>query len=75
MDNSASIKRLSECALSYAQAGADIVAPSDMMDNRVKAIKELLDTHPNLKVPIMSYSSKFCSALYGPFRDVCCSAP
>ncbi|CAD8165915.1 unnamed protein product [Paramecium octaurelia] len=75
LDNQASIKRLSECALSYAQAGADIVAPSDMMDNRVGAIKELLDQHPNLRVPIMSYSSKFCSALYGPFRDVCCSAP
>lgn len=63
-------------ATSYALAGADIVAPSDMMDNRIRAIKEHLDSnYPNLKVPIMSYSSKFCSALYGPFRDVCCSAP
>lgn len=66
---------MGECALSYALAGADIVAPSDMMDNRIKAIKEHLETIPNNKVPIMSYSSKFCSALYGPFRDVCCSAP
>lgn len=62
-------------ALSHARAGADIVAPSDMMDGRVGAIREALDDADFPDTPIMSYAAKFCSAFYGPFRDAAESAP
>lgn len=67
-------KQLAQMALLYATHGADVVAPSDMMDGRVHAIKFLLSQH-HLKVPILSYSAKFKSSLYGPFRDAADSAP
>lgn len=72
LDNDKSAVRLSEVALSYADAGADMVAPSDMMDGRVREIRKALGQR---NVSVMSYSAKFCSGLYGPFRDVCQSAP
>ena len=62
-------------ALSHAVAGADMVAPSDMMDGRVKAIRELLDKNKFENTAIMSYAAKYCSAFYGPFRDAAQSAP
>ena len=61
--------------MSHAAAGADIVAPSDMMDGRVGAIREALDERGFEKVAIMSYAAKYCSAFYGPFRDAAGSAP
>jgi len=66
---------LAKIALSYAKAGADIVAPSDMMDGRVDAIREVLDANGYHKIPIMSYSAKYASGFYGPFRDVAESTP
>jgi porphobilinogen synthase len=62
-------------ALSHAQAGADIVAPSDMMDGRVGAIRRTLDEHGFNQLPIMSYAAKFASGFYGPFREAAGSAP
>ena len=62
-------------ALSHAQAGADIVAPSDMMDGRVAAIRRSLDEHGFSEIPIVSYAAKFASAYYGPFRDAAESIP
>ena len=73
--NDASVDRLTEVAVSQAQAGADFVAPSDMMDGRVAAIRRALDTSSKDNVGIMSYSAKFASAMYGPFRDVADCAP
>ena len=73
--NDASVELLVQTAISHADAGADIVAPSDMMDGRVGAIREGLDAHGHAGVPVMSYASKFCSAFYGPFRDAAESAP
>jgi porphobilinogen synthase len=73
--NDASVELLAQTALSHAAAGADIVAPSDMMDGRVGAIRSALDSHGFTQVAIMSYASKFCSAFYGPFRDAAESAP
>lgn len=76
IDNAASIRRIAEIAVNYAKAGAHIVAPSDMMDNRIKAIKELLiSTGLDGKVSVLSYSVKFASSFYGPFRDAAKSAP
>jgi porphobilinogen synthase len=75
IDNDATIELLAKVALSHAQAGADIVAPSDMMDGRVKAIRECLEKNGFPDVGIMSYSAKFASAFYGPFRDAAESAP
>lgn len=75
IDNLASVKRLSALALIYAEAGADGIAPSDMMDGRVKSHRKILDDNGLLHVPIMSYSTKFKSTLYGPFRDAAESAP
>ncbi|MCE9501099.1 MAG: porphobilinogen synthase, partial [Leptospira sp.] len=66
IDNSASIRRLSEIALAYARSGADGIAPSDMMDGRVKSHREILDSNGFLHIPIMSYSTKFKSNFYGP---------
>jgi porphobilinogen synthase len=75
IDNDATIELLAKVALSHAQAGADIVAPSDMMDGRVRAIRECLEKNGFADVAIMSYAAKFASAFYGPFRDAAESAP
>jgi porphobilinogen synthase len=75
IDNDATSELLAKVSLSYAQAGADIVAPSDMMDGRVKAIREALEANNFKDVAIMSYAAKFASAFYGPFRDAAESAP
>ena len=73
--NDASVARLASAALSHARAGADVVAPSDMMDGRVGAIRRLLDDHGFEDVAILSYAAKFASAYYGPFREAAESAP
>lgn len=75
VDNDKTLELLAETALSHAQAGADMVAPSDMMDGRVAAIREKLDANGFKKIPIMSYAVKYASAFYGPFRDAAGSAP
>jgi porphobilinogen synthase len=75
LDNDATCELLAKVALSHAQAGADIVAPSDMMDGRVKAIRDCLEQNSFPNVAIMSYAAKFASAFYGPFRDAAESAP
>ncbi len=73
--NDATVDRLARTAVSHAEAGADVVAPSDMMDGRVGAIREALDAARFADVAIMSYAAKYCSAYYGPFRDAADSAP
>ncbi|HSY42771.1 MAG TPA: porphobilinogen synthase [Candidatus Acidoferrum sp.] len=73
--NDPTLKILAQTALSHAEAGADIVAPSDMMDGRVAAIRAALDAHGLDETPIMSYAAKFASAFYGPFREAAESAP
>jgi porphobilinogen synthase len=73
--NDASVERLAETAVSHARAGADVVAPSDMMDGRVAAIRAGLDQGGFEEVAILSYAAKFASAYYGPFRDAAESAP
>lgn len=73
--NDPTLELLARCALSHAEAGADIVAPSDMMDGRVRAIRERLDDGGFSEVAIMSYAAKFASAFYGPFREAAESAP
>ncbi|MGD8563037.1 MAG: porphobilinogen synthase [Desulfarculaceae bacterium] len=73
--NDATLELLAKAALVYAQAGADVVAPSDMMDGRVLAIREALDDADLDHVPIMAYAAKYCSAFYGPFREAAGSAP
>jgi len=75
VDNDVTLDVLSRQALSHAEAGADIVAPSDMMDGRVGAIREALDANGFEQTAIMSYSAKYCSAFYGPFREAVGSAP
>lgn len=75
VDNDETLKLLSRTALAHVLAGTDMVAPSDMMDGRVKAIREMLDLHGDYSVPIMSYAAKYASALYSPFRDAAESAP
>jgi len=75
IDNDPTCELLAKMALSHAQAGADIVAPSDMMDGRVGYIRQALEENDFSHVPIMSYAAKFASAFYGPFRDVADSAP
>lgn len=75
VDNDPTCELLARAALSHAQAGADIVAPSDMMDGRVRAIREALECNGFDDVAIMSYAAKFASAFYGPFRDAAESAP
>jgi porphobilinogen synthase len=75
VDNDATCELLAKMALSHAQAGADIVAPSDMMDGRVKYIREALEENGFEDVAIMSYAAKYASAFYGPFRDAAESAP
>jgi porphobilinogen synthase len=73
--NDVTVEQLVKAALSHAVAGADIVAPSDMMDGRVGAIRKALDERGLDRVGIMSYAAKYCSAFYGPFRDAADSAP
>ena len=75
IDNDASLDLLARTALSHAKAGADMVAPSDMMDGRVSEIRETLDEAGFSHTPIMSYAAKYCSAYYGPFRQAADSAP
>jgi porphobilinogen synthase len=75
IDNDASLDLLARTALSHAEAGADMVAPSDMMDGRVAEIRALLDDKNFTHVPIMAYSAKYCSSFYGPFREAADSAP
>lgn len=75
VDNDATIDVLARQAVSHARAGADMVAPSDMMDGRVAAIRGALDDNALDQVPIMAYSAKYCSAFYGPFREAVDSAP
>ena len=75
VDNDETLKLLAAEALSHARAGADIVAPSDMMDGRVAAIREILDANGFAHIPIMSYAVKYASAYYGPFRDAAESTP
>jgi porphobilinogen synthase len=73
--NDATVSILADQALSHAQAGADILAPSDMMDGRVAAIRRKLDENKFENVPILSYAAKYCSGFYGPFREAAQSAP
>jgi porphobilinogen synthase len=75
IDNDASLDLIARTALSHAKAGADMVAPSDMMDGRVAEIRETLDENNFSQLPIMAYSAKYCSAYYGPFRTAADSAP
>ncbi len=75
IDNDASLDLLARTALSHARAGADMVAPSDMMDGRVAEIRNILDENDFINIPILSYAAKYCSAFYGPFRDAAHSAP
>ena len=75
VDNDATLDLLARAALSHAEAGADMVAPSDMMDGRVAEIRAILDENDFARVPIMSYAAKYCSAYYGPFREAAQSAP
>ena len=73
--NDATVNRLTSVAVSHAEAGADLVAPSDMMDGRIGAIRDALDTNQFDDVGIMAYAAKYCSAYYGPFRDAADSTP
>src|ERR1700733_11178022 len=75
IENDSSIDLLAKAAVSLAEAGADVVAPSDMMDGRVAAIRSALDAAGKTNTPILSYASKFASAFYGPFREAADSAP
>ena len=75
VDNDSSLRPLVETALSHARAGADVVAPSDMMDGRVGAIRDALDAEGLANVSVLAYSAKYASAYYGPFRDAADSAP
>ena len=75
VDNDASVELLARVALSHARAGADLVAPSDMMDGRVGAIRSELDSEGFVDTPILAYSAKFASAFYGPFREAAGSMP
>ncbi|MCE5334758.1 MAG: porphobilinogen synthase [Desulfobacteraceae bacterium] len=75
VDNDSTLDILAEVALSHAKAGADIIAPSDMMDGRVQAIRDALDENGFENAAILAYSAKYCSGFYGPFRDAADSAP
>lgn len=75
VDNDATLEILARIALSHVRAGADMVAPSDMMDGRIGFIRETLDSNGYSHIPIMAYSAKYCSAFYGPFREAAHSAP
>ena len=75
VDNDSTLPLLAKTALTQVEAGADMVAPSDMMDGRVRAIREELDAHGFTQTPILAYSAKYASAFYGPFREAADSAP
>ena len=75
VNNDATLELLAKTAISHVEAGADMVGPSDMMDGRVRAIREALDANGHYGAPIMSYAVKYASAFYGPFRDAAGSAP
>ncbi|MGC9150691.1 MAG: porphobilinogen synthase [Microbacter sp.] len=75
VDNDSTLEILANQSLSLAQAGADVIAPSDMMDGRIQRIRKELDDHGFFNVPILSYAAKFASAFYGPFREAAESAP
>jgi len=75
VDNDVTLELLAKTAISHAEAGADAVAPSDMMDGRVAALRSQLDTEGHARTPIVSYAAKFASAFYGPFREAAGSAP
>ena len=75
VDNDATLELLGKAALAQATAGADIIAPSDMMDGRIGAIRETLDENGRKDIPILAYSAKYASAFYGPFREAADSAP
>ena len=75
VNNDATLELLAKTAVSHVEAGADMVAPSDMMDGRVRAIREMLDANGHYSAPIMSYAVKYASGFYGPFRDAAGSAP
>ncbi|MDQ5807420.1 MAG: porphobilinogen synthase, partial [Actinomycetota bacterium] len=75
VDNDASVELIARTAVSQARAGADVVAPSDMMDGRIAAVRGALDEDALTDVPIVAYSAKFASAFYGPFREAADSAP
>ena len=75
VDNDLTLEKLAQIAVSQVQAGADMVAPSDMMDGHIRAIREGLDNNGFVTTPIMSYAVKYASAFYGPFRDAAGSAP
>ena len=75
VDNDRTLELLAKTALSHVEAGADMVAPSDMMDGRFRAIREMLDANGHYTAPIMSYAVKYASGFYGPFRDAAGSAP
>lgn len=75
VNNDATLELLAKTAVSHVEAGADMIAPSDMMDGRVRAIREALDANGHYGAPIMSYAVKYASAFYGPFRDAAGSAP
>jgi len=75
VDNDKTLELLAKTALSHAQAGADMVAPSDMMDGRIKAIRQALDGDGFQNIPVMAYAAKYASAFYGPFREAAESAP
>jgi porphobilinogen synthase len=75
VDNDATLEYLARIAVSQAEAGSQMIAPSDMMDGRVKAIREALDAGEGADIPIMSYSAKYSSSFYGPFREAARSAP
>jgi porphobilinogen synthase len=75
IDNDASLELLARTAVSHARAGADVIAPSDMMDGRVAAIRAELDAEGFAEIPILAYAAKFASAYYGPFREAAGSAP
>lgn len=75
VDNDSTLKVLQQVALSYGEAGADLIAPSDMMDGRVQAIREILDRNGFINLPILAYAAKYASGFYGPFREAADSAP
>ncbi|KAF0117932.1 MAG: delta-aminolevulinic acid dehydratase [bacterium] len=75
MDNDSTLELLARMALSHVEAGADMVAPSDMMDGRVAEIREYLDENAHENIPIMSYAAKYASSFYGPFREAAGSSP
>jgi porphobilinogen synthase len=75
VDNDRTLEYLARIAVSHAEAGADMAAPSDMMDGRVRAIRNALDAKGYADIPILSYAAKYCSSFYGPFREAADSAP